>query len=165
MYPRHHAVARAENAAFIMGASGDSVTYGELEARTNRLAHLFRAAGLRRLDHYSVFMENNVRYVQCRGAGRAILHCINSFLRPEELGYIINNSRSRILITSQAIQDLAQTASRDCPKVELRLVAAFTVSTSDERLHRKRRPRREDGEGPPSQNLVTVEFVPSARHF
>jgi non-ribosomal peptide synthetase component F len=50
MYPGHHAVVRAGQAAFIMGQSGESVTYGELDVRTNRLAHLFRATGLRRLD-------------------------------------------------------------------------------------------------------------------
>ena len=38
---------------------GEAVTYAEYEARTNRLAHLLRAHGLERLDHYAIFMENN----------------------------------------------------------------------------------------------------------
>jgi long-chain acyl-CoA synthetase len=51
-------VTRAQQRAVIMAATGGTVTYAELEARTNRLAHLFRASGLRRLDHYAIFMEN-----------------------------------------------------------------------------------------------------------
>jgi long-subunit acyl-CoA synthetase (AMP-forming) len=46
-----------------------AVTYRELEARCNRLAHLFRKRGLKRLDHYSIFMENNSRYLEACGAG------------------------------------------------------------------------------------------------
>jgi long-chain acyl-CoA synthetase len=31
--------------AFIMASTGEAVTYRELDARSNRLAHLFRKAG------------------------------------------------------------------------------------------------------------------------
>ena len=68
----------------------------------NRLAHLFRARGLKRLDHYAIFMENHPRYVECCGGGeRSGLYftCVNSFLTPEELAYIVNNCEARILIT------------------------------------------------------------------
>jgi len=51
MYPGHHAVKNQSKAAFIMAASGESVSYGELELRSNRLAHLLRAQGLKRLDY------------------------------------------------------------------------------------------------------------------
>jgi acyl-coenzyme A synthetase/AMP-(fatty) acid ligase len=69
MYPGDHAIARAEQPAVIMAQTGEWLTYGEFEARTNRLAHLLRARGLRRLDYYAIFMENNGRYVECCGAG------------------------------------------------------------------------------------------------
>ena len=69
MYPGQDAVARAAQPAFIMAQSGESVTYAELEARSNRLAHLLRSLGLVRLDHYAVFMENNARYIECCAAG------------------------------------------------------------------------------------------------
>jgi long-chain acyl-CoA synthetase len=69
MYPGKHAVEHADRAAFVMAESGEAVTYAEYEARTNRLAHLLRATGLQRLDHYSIFMENHVRYLETCGAG------------------------------------------------------------------------------------------------
>ena len=52
MYPGPYAVARANQPAYIMAESGESVSYAELEARSNRLAHLLRSLGLNRLDHY-----------------------------------------------------------------------------------------------------------------
>jgi len=54
MYPGNHAKLRADQAAFIMAQSGEAISYAELEARTNRLAHFFRSRGLERLDHYSI---------------------------------------------------------------------------------------------------------------
>ena len=112
---RHHA---ADQPAFIMATSGEVVTYGEYEARTNRLAHLLRDQGLQRLDHYSIFMENNARYLEMCGAGeRSGLYytCINSHLTADELAYIVNNSESRVFITSREKLDVARDVVALCP--------------------------------------------------
>ena len=126
MYTGRHAHLRPLQPAFIMASTGEAVTYRELEARCNRLAHLFRQRGLRRLDHYAIFMENNSRYLESCGAGeRSGLYftCVNSFLTASELAYILNNSESRILITSVAKLDIAREALKEAPKVELCIVA------------------------------------------
>jgi long-chain acyl-CoA synthetase len=88
MYARQHAAVRSRQPAFIMAQTGEAVTYAELEVRSNRLAHLLRDRGRRRLDHYAIFMENNARYIESCAAGeRAGLYytCVNSYLTPEEL--------------------------------------------------------------------------------
>jgi len=61
MYPGKYAASYATQPAVVMAGTGETITYGELEARSNRLAHLLRARGLGRLDHYSIYMENNAR--------------------------------------------------------------------------------------------------------
>jgi long-chain acyl-CoA synthetase len=125
MYPGKGAAEHAERPAFIMAKTGEAVSYGELEARSNRLAHLLRARGIDRLGHYSIFMENNARYLECCAAGaRAGLYytCINSFLTPDEAAYIVNNSESKILITSEAKRAVAMAALAQCPNVELCLI-------------------------------------------
>ena len=126
MYTGKHAHLRPLQPAFIMASTGEAVTYRELEARCNRLAHLFRKRNLKRLDHYSIFMENNSRYLESCGAGeRAGLYftCVNSFLTAGELGYILTNSCSRILITSAAKLDIAREAIKECPEIEFCIVA------------------------------------------
>ena len=125
MYTGKHVRLRPLQPAFIMAATGEAVTYRELEARSNRLAHLFRKRGLKRLDHYSIFMENNNRYIEACGAGaRSGLYytCVNSYLTPPELAYILTNSESRILITSKSRLDVAREAIKECPGVELCIV-------------------------------------------
>jgi long-chain acyl-CoA synthetase len=97
-------------------------SYAALEARTNRLADLLRKKGLNREDHSAIFMENNARYVETCGAGeRAGLHytCVNSVLTADELAYILNNSESKLLITSKAKRDVALP---QCPNVASSLI-------------------------------------------
>ena len=102
-----------DRAAVIMAGSGETISYRAFEQRSNRLAHLLRAEGLKRLDHYAIFMENNGRYLECDAAGeRAGLYytCINSFLTADEAAYIIDHSESALLITSLALFETASAA-------------------------------------------------------
>ena len=59
MQIRDTAVATPDKPAIIMYPSGTVVTFGELEARANRLAHFFRAQGLTEGDAVAILMENN----------------------------------------------------------------------------------------------------------
>jgi long-chain acyl-CoA synthetase len=134
MYPGAHAAEHPDRACFIMADSGESVTYAEYEARCNRLAHLLRDHGLQRLDHYSIFMENNSRYLETCGAGeRSGLYytCVNSHLTVDELAYILDNSESRVLITSRQKQAIALEALAQCPRVTLCLVVDGTEDVID----------------------------------
>jgi long-chain acyl-CoA synthetase len=111
--------------AIIMAQSGETITHGELEARANKLAHLLRAVGLNRGDHYAIFMENHPRRIECGMAGeRSGLYYtgVNCYLTPGELAYIVNNSLSQVLITSRSHLAVAQEALRVCPRVRLALV-------------------------------------------
>jgi len=125
MYAGKHAVERADQPAFVMATSGESVSYAEFDARANRLAHLLRAHGLQRLDHYAIFMENNARYLEVCGAGeRSGLYytCVNSYLTADELAYLLTNSESRVLVTSAGKAGVAWRAIAQCPRVTLCLV-------------------------------------------
>ncbi len=55
-------------------------------------------------------MENHSRFIECDAAGeRSGLYYtnVNSFLTAGELAYIVNNSLSQVLITSQARRKVA----------------------------------------------------------
>ena len=125
MYPGKQALAHPDRAAFIMASSGLAVTYAELDARSNQLAHLLRDLGLNRFDHYAMFMENNERFIESCAAGeRAGLYytCINSFLTADELAYIVNNCEAQVLITTRDKLAVATAALRDCPAIQRCLV-------------------------------------------
>ena len=137
MYPGKYAQLHADRPAFIMASTGVAVTHAELERRSNRLAHLFRAQGLERLDHYAVFMENNDRYLEACVAGeRSGLYytCVNSYLTAVELAYILNNSESQLLITSLSRLAVAKAALLLCPDVKLCLVADGDAALADEQV-------------------------------
>jgi long-chain acyl-CoA synthetase len=138
MYAGEYLDRHPDRPAFVMASTGEVVTYREFEGRANQLAHLLRDHALRRLDHYSIFMENNDRYLEACGAGeRSGLYytCVNSYLTPEELAYIVDNSDSRVLITSRAKRDVALVAAADCPKLELVLVVDEPGGSDDDRVH------------------------------
>lgn len=125
MYPGKYAEQHPDRPAFIMASSGESVSYREFEARANRVAHFLRDQGLKRLDHFSIFMENNSRYLECNSAGErtgTYYTCINSFLKADEVSYILNNSESTVLITSVALLDVARDAMASSPQITACLV-------------------------------------------
>ena len=125
MYPGKYAAQNADRPAIIMAESGETLTYAELEKRQNHLAHFLRAQGLKRLDHIAIFMENNVQYVECCGAGERsgyYFTCINSFLTAQELAYIVDNCQAKVLITSQAKRDVALEAVKSCSRVKMVIV-------------------------------------------
>lgn len=125
MYSGKQVHLHPDRPAFIMARTGAAVSYRELEARSNRLAHLLAALGLKKGGHYAIFMENNDRFIECCSAGaRSGLYytCVNSFLTASELAYIVNNSESVVLITSLAKLEVAREALQQCPQVVACLV-------------------------------------------
>jgi acyl-CoA synthetase (AMP-forming)/AMP-acid ligase II len=110
MYPGIHAQFTPEKPAYIMAASGESVTYGQLEARSNQGAQLFRSLGLVPGDGISIFMENNARFFEiCWAAQRSGLFytAISSRLTAPEAAYIARDSGAKVFITSHAMRDVA----------------------------------------------------------
>jgi len=125
MYAPQHAENQPDKPAIIMATTGETVTFGEFEARANRAAHLLRAAGLKRGDHIAIFMENSTRMLEIEGgAERTGLYytLINTYLGPDEVAYIVTNSRSRLLVSSQARRPVAQAAAVNCPDLERMLM-------------------------------------------
>ncbi len=113
MYPGEYAEQHPDQPALIMAGSGETLTFAEFEANANRLAHLYRDAGLRRGDHVAFFVENHLRYFETMAAAeRAGLYytCINSYLTPEEVAYIVDDCDARLFITSVAKSEVAVAA-------------------------------------------------------
>ncbi len=113
-----HAIAHPDRIATIMAGSGESVTYGELNARSNRLANYLYAAGLRAGDVLALYMENNIRYHEVYWAtvrSGMYLCAVNRHLTAEEVTYIINDSGAKAIVTSAG---LTATAAEILPAID-----------------------------------------------
>ena len=62
MYPGHWANQKPETPAVIDAASGEQLTWRELNERSNQVAQLLSQLGLGVGDHVSIFMENTLDY-------------------------------------------------------------------------------------------------------
>jgi long-chain acyl-CoA synthetase len=86
-----------------MAGSGETVSYGELERAATGWPTCCARRACSGWTTTRVFMENHPRYAEtCVAGERAGLYytCINSYLKAEELAYILDNSHSQVLITS-----------------------------------------------------------------
>jgi fatty-acyl-CoA synthase len=142
MYLGDHAQRDPGKAALIHAATGTTVSYGELDHRSNRLAHLLRAHDLKRGDHIALLMENNLRFMEVIWAAlRAGLYvtAINRYLTPDEAAYVVNNCDAAALVTSFAMRETAGALSQLIPKCRVRLMAdgiiegwtGYEVATAD----------------------------------
>ena len=94
MYPGTYAKSKPDAPAGIAAASGEQLTWKELDAGSNRLAWYLNAIGLRRGDHFALFMENNLRYFEIAWAAQRsglYLTPINWHLGADEAGYIVRD--------------------------------------------------------------------------
>jgi len=123
MYLSDHARANPNKLAMVT-TGGQAVSYGELEERSRRLARLLYARGLRRGDHISIFMENNIRYMDVVWAAyRSGLYVtpINRFSNTEEAAYIAQDCGAKAIISSSALRVVAEAMPRHLPNCKIRL--------------------------------------------
>ncbi|BBX32690.1 long-chain-fatty-acid--CoA ligase [Mycolicibacterium mageritense DSM 44476 = CIP 104973] len=104
--------------AIILHPSGTVVTFDELEARANRLAHYFRDRGLREGDVVAILMENNEHiHAVMWAARRSGLYYvpINTHLTAAEAAYIVDNSGAKAIVGSAALKDVLTGLDKELP--------------------------------------------------
>ena len=97
--------------AFIMGGSGEMVTYRQLDERSNQGAQLFRSLGLQKGDHIGLMLENNRHFLEiCWAAQRSgiVFTPISTHLMKAETAYILENCGAKLFIGSAALADRAE---------------------------------------------------------
>ena len=110
VHPYIHAQKHPDKPAYIMAASGRTVTYRQLDEQSNRIAQLFRSLGLKAGDHIALFLENNSQFFEiCWGAQRSglVYTAISSRLTAAEVEYIVRDCGARLFITSHYLAGTA----------------------------------------------------------
>jgi long-chain acyl-CoA synthetase len=124
MYPGTYAATTPDKVAARLFETGESLTYGELDDRSIRLAHVLHGAGLRPGDVVALLTENDLRAFEVYWAAmRSGLYitAVNHHLGPEEVAYIVNDSGAAALIVSSAKGDVATAVSAESQEVRLKL--------------------------------------------
>lgn len=127
MHPITHAAARPDHPAIIMSGSGETVSYGEMDATANRFARLLRARGLGRGDHFALLMENNSLYLQLVwGTQRsgAMMVPVSTRLTAPEIVYILRDAGAKLLVTSTKYAEVAERLRAECPECEALVLGA-----------------------------------------
>ena len=97
-HPSRFAASAPDRPAVILHGTDTVVTYGELETRSNQVAHLFRSLGLGVGDHVAVVMENRAEYFEVVwGAMRSGLFVtpVNWHLAVDEARYVVEDCGAR----------------------------------------------------------------------
>ena len=108
-HPSAYAATSPDRPAVIAAASGKVLTYGQLEARSNQVAHLLRARGVAVGSHVALLLENRVEFLETLwGALRsgAYVTPINWHLDPSEAAYIVNDCGASVLFGSSELLPL-----------------------------------------------------------
>ena len=133
-YPATHAQQNPHKPAIVMGATGEVVTYAELESRSNQLAHALRDAGLQPGDNLAIFLENHARYLEVVWAAqRSGLYYtpISSLLTASELEYIVDDCRATAVIAAGEPGARRRRTRRAVPRAEVRLAIGGAIEGFD----------------------------------
>ncbi len=120
MHPSIYAKTHSSKPAIIMAASGETITYGDLDARSNQVAQLLRARGIKVGETVALCMENHPWFFCIAwGFQRAGVHYvgISSRLTAPEIAYILEDSGAKLLIGSAYLAATLDEVAKLAPQV------------------------------------------------
>src|SRR6201994_3179230 len=125
MHPSVIVQTTPDKPAVIMANTGETITFKQLEDRSNQGAQLFRSLGLKTGDGIAIFMENNARFHEiCWAAQRSGLYftAISSRLTAGEVEYIVKDAGAKALVVSEGLAKVAAEVAPLIPGVKLLMV-------------------------------------------
>ena len=126
LHPIAHAASRPDHPAVIMTGSGEQMTYGEMDAASNRFAHLLRSRGLGPKngggDAFAVLLENRPEYYVLNWGSQRVgtmLVPVSTRLTGPEIAYILKDSETSLLITSTRFAEAIEAIRAELPDLEI----------------------------------------------
>lgn len=126
-----HAEKDPDRIAIILGNGESSETFGELEARSRRIAHLLRSRGLVQGGCVAALLENtdpsfHDLFWACHRIGLYFTP-VNWHLQEDEVRYIVDNCDADALFASRRFAEVAARVARDCTKLGLRVATTGEI--------------------------------------
>ena len=105
-----HAITAAASPALIMSDDG-MIPFGELYAKSQRVAAVLRSAGLRRGDGVALVLPNRPEFFDitwgCQLSG-LYYTAVNIHFTPDEVAYVIDDSDAKAVFVDASMRDLAE---------------------------------------------------------
>src|SRR6476659_987667 len=102
------------------------LTYGEIERRSNALAHALVRRGIARGDRVVVFADNTVETVVSFWGvlkANAVVSVVNPLTKADKLAYLLNDCRATALITDGHLTPVFAQAAKKSPHLRAVLVS------------------------------------------
>jgi len=101
--------------------TGKSITYAQFDGMTDRLAHGFNSLGLKKADRVALLHPNQSDFILCyvgvlKAGGAAVP--INSLYTTPEIQFILNDSETRFLVTTDALSEKVKNIESEIPTLE-----------------------------------------------
>ena len=120
---------------------GQRLTYAEIEARANQLAHALIGSGLERGDRVAIYLPNSVEMVIAifgilKAAGIFVI--VNHSTKRDKLAYILNNCRAAALFTADRNAQLSREMHAAVPSLKFTVLSgkrAAAASGETEKLY------------------------------
>ena len=100
---------------------GAQFTFGEIDARSNRMAHALQARGLTRGDRLCVYLSNCVEFIDLYLASvklGVIFVPINILYREREMTHILGDAEPKLLVTEAELPALMEEAARQSSELD-----------------------------------------------
>ncbi len=125
MYPGALSKTHPDKTAYLMAATGETISFKQLDERSNQCAQLLRGMGLGPGDCIAIYMENHPRFLElCWAAQRSGLYytAVSSRLTAPEVEYIIKDCGAQVFLTSRAKGDVAAALAEPLSGLRARLM-------------------------------------------
>ena len=131
LYPISPDLRQPDKIAFAIAETGETVTFGQLEARSNQAAQLLRSCGIGPGDHIVLLAENCRQFLEiCFAADRAGVYytAISTHACEDDAAYITRNCGASLWIISEAKSKIAQDLSEVLPEIRHRFMIGTPIA-------------------------------------
>ena len=107
-------------------------TYLDWSKRTKKLANAFKSFGLKESDRVGTLAWNGYRHLEiyyATSSSGLVCHTINPRLHPDQVSYIVNHAKDKVLCVDLNILPLVEQASEN-----FKAVKAIIIMTDDENM-------------------------------
>jgi amino acid adenylation domain-containing protein len=126
--------ADAKPAKVALVCDGRRLTYAEIEAQANRMAHALRSRGIRRGDRVAIHLRNSVELVVSLFAilkAGAVFVILNPTTKLHKLAYVLANCQARALITSPSRSEMAVRLLEQVPDLQFAVITPGEIAGAD----------------------------------